>query len=118
MVWLRATHYVAIATGTLTVPLTSVYRDSAIPIRLSPLIREITYHRKRELSGAIWGHAVISTHQCRTCAADCAARSQGCGVSVKRAAILLAMSECWTKLADLTEQYEAAKFEEGDADPH
>jgi hypothetical protein len=59
---------------------------------------------------------VIRAHQCRTCAADCAARAQGYGVSVKRAAILLAMSECWTKLADLTEQYEATKREQGDAD--
>jgi hypothetical protein len=104
--------------STLTALLTSVYRDPAIPIQLSPPIREITYHRNRGLSRAIWGNAVISAHQCRTCAADCAARSQGCGVSVKRAAILLAMSECWTKLADLTEQYEAAKFEEGDPSPH
>jgi hypothetical protein len=61
---------------------------------------------------------VINTHQCRTCAADCAARAQGCGVSLKRAEILLAMSECWTKLADLTEEYENAKRDEGDASPH
>jgi hypothetical protein len=61
---------------------------------------------------------VISAHQCCTCAADCAARAQGCGVSVKRAEILLAMSECWAKLADLTEQYDAAKRDENDASPH
>lgn len=39
-------------------------------------------------------------------------------MSVKRVAILLAMSECWTKLGDLAEEYEAAKREEGDASLH
>jgi hypothetical protein len=58
---------------------------------------------------------VISAHQCRTCASDCAARAQGYGISLRRAVILSAMSECWTKLADLVEQYEATKREEGDA---
>ena len=98
--------------------LASVYRDPAIAIRLSPLIREITYHRSRGLNRAIWGNAVISAHQCRTCAADCASRAQGGGVSVKRAMILREMSKCWAKLAELTEQYEAAKRQEGDASPH
>lgn len=60
---------------------------------------------------------MITANQCRVCSSDCAARAHGCGVSQKRAAILLAMSECWTKLADLTEQYEAAKREE-DASPY
>jgi len=59
---------------------------------------------------------VISAHQCRTCAADCAARAQGSGISLRRAAILNAMSKCWAKLAELTEKYEAAKRQEGD--PH
>ena len=35
-----------------------------------------------------------------------------------RAEILLAMSECWAKLVDLTEQYEATKRQEGEADPY
>ena len=61
---------------------------------------------------------MISAHQCRTCAADCAARAKGCGVSLRRAAILVAMSKCWAKLAELTEEYEAAKREEGDASRH
>lgn len=61
---------------------------------------------------------MIDAHQCRTCAADCAARSQGCGVSLRRAAILLAMSKHWTELADLTDQYEDAKLREGDAGSH
>jgi hypothetical protein len=55
---------------------------------------------------------VITAHQCRTCAADCAARAQGSGVSLRRAAILDAMSKCWAKLADLTEQYETAQRQE------
>ena len=61
---------------------------------------------------------MIDAHQCLTCAADCAARAQGCGVSLKGATILLAMSECWSILADLTEKYEDAKREEGDARLH
>jgi hypothetical protein len=59
---------------------------------------------------------VIDAHQCRTCSADCAALAQGCGVSFRGATILLAMSECWSILADLTEQYEEG--EEGRARPH
>jgi hypothetical protein len=61
---------------------------------------------------------VIGAHQCRTCASDCAARAQGRAVSLRRAAILKAMSRRWAELADLTEQYEDAKREEGDAGPH
>jgi hypothetical protein len=61
---------------------------------------------------------VINAHQCRTCAADCAARAQGSGVSLRRAAILNAMSKCWAKLAGLTEEYENAKRQEGGANSH
>ena len=61
---------------------------------------------------------MISAHQCRTCAADCAARAEGCGVSLRRAAILVAMSKCWAKLAELTEEYEAAKRHEDDVELH
>jgi hypothetical protein len=51
---------------------------------------------------------------CRTCAAVCAARAQGFAVSLRRVAILRAMCKCWAKLAELKEQYDAAKREEGD----
>jgi hypothetical protein len=64
------------------------------------------------------GNAMISAHQCRTCASDCAARSQGSGVSLQRAAILLAMSKRWTELADLTEQYETIVRREESAGSH
>jgi hypothetical protein len=37
---------------------------------------------------------------------------------VRRAAILLKMSEHWNKLADLLEEYGHTKREERDADPH
>ena len=51
--------------------------------------------------------AVITAHQCRVCASDCAARAKGAYVSLPRATILLEMSKRWSDLADLTEQYEA-----------
>jgi hypothetical protein len=62
---------------------------------------------------------VITAHQCRTCAADCAARAKGAYVSLPRATILLEMSKRWSELADLTDQYEAiVRRDGGDADRH
>ena len=62
---------------------------------------------------------MISAHQCRTCASDCAARAKGICVSLSRATLLLEMSKRWTELADLTEQYEAiVRREEGDPGCH
>jgi hypothetical protein len=55
---------------------------------------------------------MISAQQCRVCSADCAARGQGAGVSIQRATILLAMSRCWTTLANLTDRYDAIVKEE------
>jgi len=56
---------------------------------------------------------MISAQQCRVCAADCAAREKGAGVSIQRAAILLTMSRTWTALANQTDQYDAIVKEEG-----
>jgi hypothetical protein len=62
---------------------------------------------------------VISAHQCRTCASDCAARAHGYAVSRKHATILLEMSELWTELAELADRYEAiVSREEGSASRH
>jgi|SRR5215469_1642649 len=88
------------------------YLDSTL------LIRAITYHVSRGTRQLHGRDTVISAHQCRTCAADCATRAQGSAVSLRRAAILRAMSTRWAKLAELTEQYEAAKRQEGDQTPH
>lgn len=88
---------------------------SAIQPSSEPLIGEITYHHRLLAKADTRRDAVISANQCRECSSDCAARARGCGVSPKRAALLAAMSECWNRLAELTQEYEDVRREEGDA---